>query len=100
MKKRFLSAILVLCMLLSVAPMQIFAYPGDIFRPGGEVTETFTLDEGRLLGLKNGYINFMFYNYGYQSYLATQPTLLAEKNGLGNSEQWQMQSFEFITYER
>lgn len=100
MKKRFLSAILVLCMLLSVAPMQIFAYPGDIFRPGGEVTETFTLDEGRLLGLKNGYINFMLYNYGYQSYLATQPTLMAEKNGLGNSEQWQMPSCEFITYNR
>lgn len=81
MNKKWISVVLSLCMLLCTLPLPAGAYPGDIWLPDGEKTQTFFMNGEKILGLKNDAITLMLDGSShYKTYLITMPTL-AEGTG-------------------
>lgn len=73
MRKKIVSMILSLCIIVCALPMNIFAAP--------EQNETLTFNGGKTLLLQNDYISFYFYDLQYQTYTATVPRAIAKETG-------------------
>ena len=71
MRKKIVSMILSLCIIVCALPMNIFAAP--------EQNETLTFNGGKTLLLQNDYISFYFYDLQYQTYTATVPRAIAKE---------------------
>ena len=73
MRKKIVSVILSLCIIVCALPMNILAAP--------EQNETLTFNGGKTLLLQNDYISFYFYDLQYQTYTATVPRAIAKETG-------------------
>ena len=73
MRKKIVSVILSLCIIVCALPMNILAAP--------EQNETLTFNGGKTLLLQNDYISFYFYDLQYQTCMATVPRAIAKKTG-------------------
>ena len=94
--KKFLSLILSLCLLLSVLPMQVLAFSGDIFPSEGTV-KTVTLDDGSL-SLQNEYIHMTFRKlWGTYAYLTVAPAAKPDEESILIG---QAPRCTFITYDQ
>ena len=79
--KKFLSLLLSLCLLLGTLPMQVLAWPGDIFPSEGAV-KTVTLDDGSL-SLQNEYIHMTFRKlWGTYAYLTVAPAAKPDEESI------------------
>ena len=101
MKKRIISIILCMGMLLCTFPVQTLAYLGDIWAANEETTETMVSEDGNTLGLQNQYISFLLHKNEYRgTYLATMPTLVAEKTGMKLPQDLQVPGCDFVVQDR
>ena len=73
MRKKIVSVILSLCIIVCALPMNILAAP--------EQNETLTFNDGKTLLLQNDYISFYFYDLQYQTYTAMVPRTIAKETG-------------------
>ena len=79
--KKFLSLLLSLCLLLGTLPMQVLAWPGDIFPSEGAV-KTVTLNDGSL-SLQNEYIHMTFRKlWGTYAYLTVAPAAKPDEESI------------------
>ena len=79
--KKFLSLLLSLCLLLGALPMQVLAWPGDIFPSEGAV-KTVTLNDGSL-SLQNEYIHMTFRKlWGTYAYLTVAPAAKPDEESI------------------
>ena len=79
--KKFLSLLLSLCLLLGTLPMQVLAWPGDIFPSEGAV-KTVTLEDGSL-SLQNEYIHMTFRKlWGTYAYLTVAPAAKPDEESI------------------
>ena len=94
--KKFLSLLLSLCLLLGTLPMQVLAWPGDIFPSEGAV-KTVTLDDGSL-SLQNEYIHMTFRKlWGTYAYLTVAPAAKPDEESILIG---QTPRCTFITYDQ
>ena len=79
--KKFLSLLLSLCLLLGALPMQVLAWPGDIFPSEGAV-KTVTLNDGSL-SLQNEYIHMTLRKlWGSYAYLTVAPAAKPDEESI------------------
>ena len=79
--KKFLSLLLSLCLLLGTLPMQVLAWPGDIFPSEGAV-KTVTLNDGSL-SLQNEYIHMTLRKlWGTYAYLTVAPAAKPDEESI------------------
>ena len=90
MRKKIVSVILSLCIIVCALPMNILAAP--------EQNETLTFNGGKTLLLQNDYISFYFYDLQYQTYTATVPRAIAKETGEVFTQDLQAPGCEFNVY--
>lgn len=81
MKKRIISAILTICIIIGICPLRSLAYPGDMWVPDGGQIQKLTSSDGKTLALQNDYIRCSFLGTEYGSYIETVPTAVAGEVG-------------------
>ena len=90
MRKKIVSVILSLCIIVCALPMNILA--------ALEQNETLTFNGGKTLLLQNDYISFYFYDLQYQTYTATVPRAIAKETGEIFTQDLQAPGCEFNVY--
>ena len=94
--KKFLSLLLSLCLLLGALPMQVLAWPGDIY-PSESTVKTVTLEDGSL-SLQNEYIHMTFRKlWGTYAYLTVVPAAKSDEESILIG---QTPRCTFITYDQ